>query len=184
MPHITHILLRWTVFVLLPNQKQFVWWTVCFISQTPWSGWPSLLHSLIAHNSSEQTVCRILHTHWYGCPFLLFYLIANSSNRLTVCPASHTHCYGCPFLLFCLIADSLNGLTVCPSSHTQLKLEPFLMHTSSEMFCTILTFLHHRLRLLHHTYFRQRVSNHSVALAVSCSGDTPLSSNLLGSVEP
>ena len=25
MPHITHILLRWTISVLLPNRKQFVW---------------------------------------------------------------------------------------------------------------------------------------------------------------
>ena len=44
------------------------------------------------------------------------------------------------------------------------------MHPSSQMFCTFLTgFLHHRLRLLHRTQFRQRVSDRSVTLAVSCS---------------
>ena len=32
-------------------------------------------------------------------------------------------------------------------------------------------FLHHRLRLLHRTQFRERVSDHSVALAVSCSSE-------------
>ena len=44
------------------------------------------------------------------------------------------------------------------------------MHPPSQTFCTFLTvLLHHRLRLLHHTQFRRRVSDCSVALAVSCS---------------
>lgn len=101
-----------------------------------------MLHSLIANGSSERTVCRISHTHWYGYPFLLFCLIANSSN----------------------------GLVVCPTSHTELKSEPCLMRPPLQTFSTFLTvILHHRLRLWHRTQFCRRVSDHSVALAASCS---------------
>ena len=46
------------------------------------------------------------------------------------------------------------------------------------MFRVILMgFLHHRLRLMHHTQFPQRVSDRSVVLAVSCS--TVISLNLI-----
>ena len=117
-------------------------WTACYVSHTPWSSWPFLLHSLITNNSSERTICRISHTHWCGCPFLLFCLIANGSY----------------------------GSTVCPTSHTQLKSEPCLMYHSSQMFCIFLDgFLHHHLQLMHRIQFRQRDSNRSVVLAASCS---------------
>ena len=142
MLHITHILLSWPVSVVFPNRKQFV-----RVNRMPY-----IAHTLI----------------WLPVSVVLPH--RNSSNGLTVCPASHTHCYGCSFLLFCLIADSLNGLTVCPASHTQLKSELCLTAPPLQTFCTFLTgFLHHRLRLLHRTQFRQRVSDRSVALAVSCS---------------
>ena len=126
MPHITHILLRWTILFSCLIENSLSEWTVCQISHTPWSGWLFLLHSLIAHSSSKGTVFRISHTHWYGYPFLLFFLIANSSAESTVCPASHT----------------------------QLKSDLCLMHPSSQAFWTFLTVLwHHRLRLLHRTQF-------------------------------
>ena len=125
---------------------------------------------LNANSSSEWTACRISHTPWSGWPFLLCCLITNSSSEWTVCCISHTPSSGCPFLLFLLIANSSLNWTVCPASHTQLKSEPCLMHPPSQMFCTFFTvILHHRLRLLHRTQFRQRVSDRSVALAASCS---------------
>ena len=47
------------------------------------------------------------------------------------------------------------------------------MAPPSQTFCTFLKdLLHHCLRLLHHTQFRRRVSDHSVALAASYSSDT------------
>ena len=125
---------------------------------------------MIAHNSDYRLVCRVSHTSCYAESFVFTSLMANGSSEWTVCRISHTPWSGCPFLLFCLIANSSYRSTVCPSSHTQLKSEPCLMYLSSQMFCIFFDgFLHHRLWLIHRTQFRQRVSNHSVALAASCS---------------
>ena len=44
---------------------------------------------------------------------------------------------------------------------------------SQTFFIFFMVISHHRLRLMHHTQFCQRVSNHSVALAASCSSDLP-----------
>ena len=96
--------------------------------------------SIIANGSSERTVCHTSHTPWSGCPFLLFCLIANSSSELAVCPC---------------IAHAIKIWTVFDGSAIANILQLFWR------------FLHHRLRLLHRTPFRQRVSDRSAVLAVS-----------------
>ena len=115
---------------------------------------PFLLRCLIENSSPEWTVCHISHTPWSSWLFLLCCLITNSSFKWTVCCVSHTPSSGCPFLLFLLIANGSLNWTVCPASHAQLKSGPCLMHPSSQTFYTFLTvFIHHRLRLWHHTQF-------------------------------
>ena len=108
MPHITHILLRWTIFVLLPNRKQFVQVNhMMYITHT--LSWLTI--SVAFPNSTQfiegKCMSYIAHT--------LIWL---------------------PVLFFCLIANSSNGLIVCPASHKQLKYEPCLMHPPSQTFCT------------------------------------------------
>ena len=143
---------------------------VCRVSHTSCYIEPFLFSCLNTNNSSKWTACRTSRTPWSGWPFLLCCLITNSSSEWTVCYTSHTPSYGYTFLLFCLIANSSLNWTICPTSHTQLKSEPCLMAPPSQMFYTFLTvLLHHRLRLLHRTQFRRRVSDHSVALAATCS---------------
>src|SRR4051812_17283547 len=57
-------------------------------------------------------------------------------------------------------------------AHTT-KSEPCLMARPSQMFYIFfMVFLHHRLRLMPRTQFRQRVSDRSVALAASYSSAT------------
>ena len=139
---ILHTPLIWlTVFFVLANHKQFI---------------------------RVNRMLYIAHTFiWLPVSFVL--LITNSSSEWTVCCVSHTLSSGCLFLLFLLIANSYLNWTICPSSHTQLKSEPCLMHPPSQTFCSFFDgFLHPRLRLVHRTQFRRRVSDRSVALAASC----------------
>ena len=73
---ITHILLSWTISVLLAQCKQFIRVNCMpYIAHTPSSGCPFLLFRLIKNSSSEWTVCCVSHTPSSGCPFLLFLLI-------------------------------------------------------------------------------------------------------------
>ena len=115
-------------------------WTVCRLSQTPWSGWPFLLFWLIANSSSERTVCLLSHTPWFGWLFL-FWLITNSSyDQLYATYRTHS--------------SNLNSAW-CLRHHTQFIL-------------LVTVLLRYHLRFMHCTQFGRLVSYTCVVLGPSC----------------
>ena len=181
------------------NAKSSSRWTACRTSHTPWSGWPFLLCCLIKNSSSEWTVCCTSHTPWSGWPFLLCFLITNSSSEWIVCCISHTPSSGCPFLLCCLITTvhPSEPYALCRtrlhqaarffcSASSQIvhwtEPYPWIAHATkiwtvfdASSIANVFTFFdsfHTALFAImaSHTVSRS-VSDHSVALAASCSGD-------------
>ena len=96
LSRITHILLYWTIFVLLSQHKQFIRVNpMLYIAHTPWSAWLFLLCCLITNSSSEWTVCCISHTPSSGCPLLLFPLLQDAANTTLWSETLWRNCVQC-----------------------------------------------------------------------------------------
>ena len=156
-----------------------------------------MLLSVFAHIFDYRPVCRVSHTSCYIEPFLFSCLNTNSSSEWTACCISHTPWSGWPFLLCCLITNSSWVNCMLYIAHTfiwlpvsfvpphqkrliELNCMPYITHATkiwtvfdASSIANVLHlfngFLHHCLRLLHHTQFSRRVSDCSVTLAASCS---------------
>ena len=144
LPGITHILLSWTVSVVFINQKLFV-----RVNHMPY----------ITHTLMWLTVYVALpNSKWFIGASCMPYI----AHTLIWLPVSvvlpHRRQFEWINPVSC-IAHATKIWTVFDGSAIANVLHLFWR------------FLHHHLRLLHHTQFRQRVSDRSVVLAVSCSSE-------------
>lgn len=141
----THILLYWTVSVLLSQHKQFI-----SVNRMPY-----IAHTL---NLADHFFCyaqsQTIHP---SEPYVVY--------------RTHLHLAAC---FFCSSSSQTVKWTEPYALHRthNLNLNCVWCILHRKCFAPFLTvFWHHRLRLWHRTQFRQRVSNRSVALEASCSSE-------------
>ena len=145
LPRITHILFTWLVCVLLAHRKQFI--HVNYMLH--------ITHILLSWTVSVVFPNQKLFVRVNHMSYIAHTLIWLPVSVVLPHHKQFEQVHHMPF-----IAHATKTWTV---------FDAYIIANVLHLFWWF--FLHHRLRLLHRTQFRQRVFDHSVTLAASCSSE-------------